>query len=129
LEDGIIVPVLKNAEGLSLSEIARQSEDLTRRAREKRLHPTEVQGGTFTVNNLGVSGIILATPIIVQPQTAILGIGAVTRRPIAVGDVVTIHSMVYLCLSFDHRVIDGAVAGAFLQEIKAGLEGFQPPHK
>jgi pyruvate/2-oxoglutarate dehydrogenase complex dihydrolipoamide acyltransferase (E2) component len=91
--------------------------------------PTEVQGGTFTLNNLGVSGILLATPIIVQPQAATLGIGAVTRRPIVVGNVVTIRSMTYLCLSFDHRVIDGAMAGQFLQEIKAGLEGFDPTRK
>ncbi len=129
LADGLIVPVLKGAEALSLSEIAQRSDDLTRRAREKHLMPTEVQGGTFTLNNLGVSGILLATPIIVQPQAATLGIGAVTRRPIVVGNVVTIRSMTYLCLSFDHRVIDGAMAGQFLQEIKAGLEGFDPTRK
>ncbi|MFQ5990055.1 MAG: dihydrolipoamide acetyltransferase family protein [Candidatus Methylomirabilales bacterium] len=129
LPDGIIVPVLTGAETLSLAEIAQRTDDLTRRAREKRLNPTEVHGGTFTVNNLGVSGILLATPIIVQPQTAILGIGAVTRRPMVVGDVMTIRSMTYLCLSFDHRVIDGAMAGQFLQGIKAGLEGFEPPRK
>ncbi|MFB3074664.1 MAG: dihydrolipoamide acetyltransferase family protein [Candidatus Methylomirabilales bacterium] len=129
LADGLIVPVLKGAEALSLSEIAQRSDDLTRRAREKHLMPTEVQGGTFTLNNLGVSGILLATPIIVQPQAATLGIGAVARRPIVVGNVVTIRSMTYLCLSFDHRVIDGAMAGQFLQEIKAGLEGFDPTRK
>ena len=129
LADGIIVPVLREAETLSLAEIAQRTDDLTRRAREKHLNPTEVHDGTFTVNNLGVSGILLATPIIVQPQTGILGIGAVTRRPMAVGDVITIRSMTYLCLSFDHRVIDGAMAGQFLQEIKAGLEGFEPPRK
>lgn len=127
--DGIIVPVLKGAETLNLPEIAQRTEDLIRRARDKHLTPAEVQGGTFTVNNLGVSGILLATPIIVQPQTAILGIGAVTRRPMVVGDVVTIRSMAYLCLSFDHRVIDGTVAGQFLQEIKTGLERFHPPRK
>ena len=129
LADGLIVPVLKGAETLSLSEIAQRSEDLTRRAREKHLMPTEVQGGTFTLNNLGVSGILLATPIIVQPQAAILGIGAVARRPMVVGNVVTIRSMTYFCLSFDHRVIDGAVAGQFLQEIKSGLEVFDPIRK
>ena len=129
LADGIIVPVLRGAETLSFAEIAQRTDDLTRRAREKRLNPTEVHDGTFTVNNLGVSGILLATPIIVQPQTGILGIGTVTRRPMVVGDVMTIRSMTYLCLSFDHRVIDGAVAGQFLQEIKTGLEGFEPPRK
>jgi len=129
LPDGIIVPVLRAAETLSLPEVAQRTEDLIRRAREKRLTPTEIQGGTFTVNNLGVSGILLATPIIVQPQTAILGVGAVTRRPVVVGDIMTIRSMAYLCLSFDHRVIDGALAGGFLQAIKAELEGFHPPRQ
>ncbi|MFQ5848781.1 MAG: dihydrolipoamide acetyltransferase family protein [Candidatus Methylomirabilales bacterium] len=126
LADGLIVPVLTGVEGLSLAEIAQQSDSLARRAREKTLTPQEVQNGTFTVNNLGVSGILLATPIIVQPQTAILGVGAVTRRPIVVGNEVAIRSMAYLALSFDHRVIDGAVAGQFLQEIRGALEGFQP---
>jgi pyruvate/2-oxoglutarate dehydrogenase complex dihydrolipoamide acyltransferase (E2) component len=126
LTEGLIVPVLKGAECLSLPEIAQQSDDLARRAREKRLMPIDVQEGTFTVNNLGISGILLATPIIVQPQTATLGIGAVTRRPIVVGDDVANRSMAYLCLSFDHRVIDGALAGQFLQEVKAILEGFTP---
>ncbi|MEE9182486.1 MAG: dihydrolipoamide acetyltransferase family protein [candidate division NC10 bacterium] len=129
LAEGLIVPVLKRADGLRLAEIAQQSDDLVRRAREKRITPMEVQEGTFTVNNLGASGILLATPIIVQPQTGILGIGAVTRRSIVVGDDVTIRSMAYFCLSFDHRVIDGAVAGQFLQELKAGLEGFNPPRR
>jgi len=78
------------------------------------------------VNNLGVSGILLATPILVQPQAGILGIGAVTKRPIVVDDHVAIRSLAYLCLSFDHRVIDGAMAGQFLQEMKARLEGFNP---
>lgn len=127
LEDGLIVPVLKGAESLSFIEIAQQTDDLARRAREKRLTPPEVQGGSFTLNNLGVSGILLGTPIIVQPQSAILGVGAVTKRPIVVGDTVAIRSMAYFCLSLDHRVIDGAMAGEFLQELKAFLEGFTPP--
>ncbi|MFQ5657621.1 MAG: dihydrolipoamide acetyltransferase family protein [Candidatus Methylomirabilales bacterium] len=127
--DGLVVPVLKGVDGLSMAEIAQRSDELARRAREKRLTPTDVQGGTFTVNNLGVSGILLATPIIVQPQTAILGIGAITKRPIVIDDGVSIRSMTYLCLSFDHRVIDGVVAGEFLREIKGGLEGFDPPQE
>lgn len=129
LEDGIIVPVLQGVEALSLPQLAQRIEDLTRRARDRRLTPSDVQGGTFTLNNFGASGILLATPIIAQPQTAILGIGAVTRRPVVVGDVVTIRSITYLCLSFDHRVIDGAMAGQFLQELKAALEDFEPPRK
>jgi len=129
LQEGLIVPVLKGAGNLSLAEIARQADDLARRAREKRLTPLEVQGGTFTVNNLGVSGILLATPILVQPQAGILGVGAVTRRPIVVGNEIAIRSLAYLCLSFDHRVIDGAMAGQFLQEIKARLEAFDPTTK
>lgn len=127
--EGLIVPVLQGAQNLSLAEIAQRSDDLARRAREKRLRPHEVQGGTFTVNNLGASGILLATPIIAQPQTAILGIGAVTRRPSVVGNEITIRSMAYFGLSFDHRVIDGAIAGEFLQEIKTGLEGINPALK
>lgn len=127
LADGLIVPVLKGAQRLPFAEIAQQSDDLARRAREKRLKPTDVQEGTFTINNLGVSGILLGTPIIVQPQTAILGIGAITKRPTVVGDEVAIRSMAYLCLSLDHRVIDGGVAGQFLQDVKATLEGFTPP--
>lgn len=127
--EGLIVPVLQGAQDLSLAEIAQRSEDLARRTREKRLRPDEVQGGTFTVNNLGAAGILLATPIIAQPQTAILGIGAVTRRPSVVDDDITIRSMAYFSLSFDHRVIDGAIAGEFLQEIKAGLEAFDSAPK
>ena len=126
LQDGLIVPVLRGVDGLGLGEIARQADDLARRAREKRLTPQEVQGGTFTVNNFGVSGILLATPIIVQPQAAILGIGAVTRRPTVAGSEVAVRALVYLCLSFDHRVIDGAVAGGFLQALRTALEGFAP---
>jgi len=129
LPEGLIVPVLKGAEGLGLAEIARRADDLARRAREKRLTPMEVHEGTFTVNNLGVSGILLATPILVQPQAGILGIGAVTKRPIVVGNEIAIRSLAYLCLSFDHRVIDGAMAGQFLQELKIGLEGFELPLK
>jgi pyruvate/2-oxoglutarate dehydrogenase complex dihydrolipoamide acyltransferase (E2) component len=126
LAEGLIVPVLKGAQHLSFTDIARQSADLARRAREKRLKPTDVQEGTFTVDNLGVSGILLGTPIIVQPQTAILGVGAVAKRPTVVGDEIAIRSTAYLCLSIDHRVIDGGAAGQFLQDVKATLEGFTP---
>lgn len=129
LEEGPIVPVLKGADGLDFVEIAKRSHDLIQRARGKRLLPAEVQGGTFTVNNLGVSGILIATPIIVQPQVAILGIGAITKRPVAMGDTVTIRPMAYLCLSFDHRLIDGALAGEFLGEVKTRLEDFAPPQE
>jgi pyruvate/2-oxoglutarate dehydrogenase complex dihydrolipoamide acyltransferase (E2) component len=127
LQEGLIVPVLKGADGLDWVEITKRSHDLIQRARGKRLLPAEVQGGTFTVNNLGVSGILIATPIIVQPQVALLGIGAITKRPVAVGDTLTARHMAYLCLSFDHRVIDGALAGEFLGEVKTRLEGFIPP--
>lgn len=127
LEEGLIVPVLRGADRLGFVEIARGSHDLIHRARGKRLLPGEVQGGTFTVNNLGASGILIATPIIVQPQAAILGIGAITKRPVAIGESVAVRPMAYLSLSFDHRVIDGALAGNFLAEIKTRLEGFTPP--
>jgi pyruvate/2-oxoglutarate dehydrogenase complex dihydrolipoamide acyltransferase (E2) component len=98
--------------------------DLALRAREKRLTPDEVQRGTFTVNNIGAFGALIGTPIIVQPQVAILGFGRVVKRPVVIADVIGIRSMVYLCLSFDHRLIDGAYAGAFLNHLQSNLEGF-----
>jgi len=124
LEDGLIVPVLREADKKNFLTLAKESADLATRAREKRLSPEEVQQGTFTVNNLGAFGAVIGTPIIVQPQVGILGFGKVVKRPVVVDDTVAIRSMAYLCLSFDHRLIDGAYAGAFLNRIQANLEGF-----
>lgn len=124
LEDGLIVPVLREADKKNFLTLAKESADLAARAREKRLSPEEVQQGTFTVNNLGAFGAVIGTPIIVQPQVGILGFGKVVKRPVVVDDAVAIRSMAYLCLSFDHRLIDGAYAGAFLNRVQANLEGF-----
>jgi Pyruvate/2-oxoglutarate dehydrogenase complex, dihydrolipoamide acyltransferase (E2) component, and related enzymes len=97
---------------------------LAGRAREKRLSPEEVQRGTFTVNNLGAFGALIGTPILVQPQVGILGFGRVIKRPVVIDDEIAIRSMAYLCLSYDHRLIDGAYAGAFLNDLQRQLEGF-----
>jgi len=127
LEDGLIVPVIRQAQRLSLEGMAAAIGDLATRAREKRLHPDEVQGGTFTITNPGQFGAVLATPIINQPQVAILDLEAVVKRPVAVErggeDAIAIRPMSYLCMSWDHRALDGAEAARFLGELKQGLEG------
>ncbi|MGH7410287.1 MAG: dihydrolipoamide acetyltransferase family protein [Candidatus Methylomirabilis sp.] len=124
LEDGLIVPVLREADTKSFVALAKEAADLATRAREKRLSPEEVQRGTFTVNNLGAFGALIGTPILVQPQVGILGFGRVVKRPVVIDDTIAIRSMAYLCLSYDHRLIDGAYAGAFLNRVQADLERF-----
>ena len=126
LEDGLIVPVIRQAQRLSLEGLAAAIGDLATRAREKRLHPDEVQGGTFTITNPGQFGAVLATPIINQPQVAILDLEAIVKRPVVVerdGDeAIAIRPMSYLCMSWDHRALDGAEAARFLAEMKEALE-------
>lgn len=126
LEDGLIVPVIRRAQRLSLEGMAAAIGDLATRAREKRLHPDEVQGGTFTITNPGQFGAVLATPIINQPQVAILDLEAVVKRPVVVErdgeDVIAIRPMSYLCMSWDHRALDGAEAARFLGELREELE-------
>jgi 2-oxoglutarate dehydrogenase E2 component (dihydrolipoamide succinyltransferase)/2-oxoisovalerate dehydrogenase E2 component (dihydrolipoyl transacylase) len=124
LEEGLVVPVLREADKKSFLTLAKQLVDLAARAREKRLSLEEVHQGTFTVNNFGAVGTLIGTPIIVQPEAAILGFGKVVKRPVVVDDAITIRSMAYLCLSFDHRLIDGAYASAFLNHVQATLERF-----
>ena len=124
IEDGLIVPVLKNAGDYNLSGLARQINDLAERARTKQLKPDEVRDGTFTLTNHGVSGSLFATPIINQPQTAILGVGAIERRVKVVNDAIAIRPCAYLSLTFDHRVLDGASADAFVSRVKALLENW-----
>jgi 2-oxoglutarate dehydrogenase E2 component (dihydrolipoamide succinyltransferase)/2-oxoisovalerate dehydrogenase E2 component (dihydrolipoyl transacylase) len=128
LEEGLIVPVLRDANKKSFTRLAGELADLATRAREKRLTPDDVQRGTFTVNNIGAFGALIGTPIIVQPQVAILGFGRVAKRPVVMDDTIAIRSMVYLCLSFDHRLIDGAYAGPFLNDLQSNLEGFDGSH-
>jgi pyruvate dehydrogenase E2 component (dihydrolipoamide acetyltransferase) len=127
LEWGLIVPVIKNADEKSILGLARASQDLAERARTKRLKPEEIQGGTFSVTNPGVFGSLFGTPIIPQPQVAILGVGTIEKRPVVVADesgndALGIRTMGYLALSFDHRLVDGADADQFLASVKKTLE-------
>jgi pyruvate/2-oxoglutarate dehydrogenase complex dihydrolipoamide acyltransferase (E2) component len=128
LDQGLIVPVIPRAQFLGLEGLAAAVWDLSSRARAKKLSPDEVKGGTFTITNPGQFGTVLATPIINQPQVAILDFEAIVKRPAVVegpeGDSIAIRSFVNLCLSFDHRVLDGAQAARFLGRIKARLEGW-----
>ncbi|HSP34400.1 MAG TPA: dihydrolipoamide acetyltransferase family protein [Thermoanaerobaculia bacterium] len=129
LEWGLIVPVLKNAHEKNILGIARAISDLGERARSKKLSPDDVQGGTFTITNPGVFGGLFGTPIINQPQVAILGVGGVQKRPVVVeteaGDSIAIRSMCILTLTFDHRLIDGAVADQFMASLKSKIESGQ----
>lgn len=124
LEDGLIVPVIKGAQALSVLELSRAIVDLADRARTRRLAPGEVEGGTFTITNHGASGSIVGMPIINQPQLAILGVGAVQQRPVAVDDEIALRLRAYLTLAFDHRVIDGAVADRFVAAVGRRIEEF-----
>jgi len=127
LETGLIVPVIKRADEKSFLGLARAVQDLAERARSKRLSIEDVQGGTFTLTNPGVFGSLLGTPIINQPQVAILGVGVIEKRPVVRNDAIAIRPMVYLALSFDHRVIDGAVADQFMGRVKQVLETWEEP--
>jgi 2-oxoglutarate dehydrogenase E2 component (dihydrolipoamide succinyltransferase) len=125
LEWGLIVPVIKDADKKSLFEISKAIVDLAGRARDKKLSPDDVQGGTFTITNPGVFGALFGMPIINQPQVAILGVGAVEKRPVVVNDAVTIRLRAYMSLGYDHRTIDGAVADEFMVHLKKSLENFE----
>ena len=125
LETGLIVPVIKHADEKNFLDLARTIKDLAERARTKHLSVEDVQGGTFTITNPGVFGSLLGTPIIHQPQVAILGVGAIEKRPVVRNDAIAIRPMVYLVLSFDHRIIDGAVADRFLARLKSVLENWE----
>jgi 2-oxoglutarate dehydrogenase E2 component (dihydrolipoamide succinyltransferase) len=127
LDWGLIVPVIKHAEDLSLVGVTRALNDLASRARSKRLQPEEVQDGTFTITNPGVFGSLMGTPIINQPQVAIMGVGAIEKRPKVISgpdgeDTIAIRTCAYFSISFDHRLIDGAVADEFLAFVKKRLE-------
>lgn len=122
LEEGLLVPVVRYADRKGLIELAKEVADLAERARSKKLSPEEVQGGTFTITNHGGFGSLLSTPIIHQPQIAILGIGAIQKRAVVIDDAIAIRPMGYLSLSFDHRVIDGATADQFMAKVKHDLE-------
>jgi pyruvate/2-oxoglutarate dehydrogenase complex dihydrolipoamide acyltransferase (E2) component len=124
-EQGLIVPVIKNADQLSLLGLARTINDLAVRARNRSLEPDEVQGGTFTMTNHGTSGSLFATPIINQPQAAILGVGVIQKRVTVIDDAIAIRPMIYLTLTFDHRILDGAVADHFLLKVVESLQNWK----
>jgi 2-oxoglutarate dehydrogenase E2 component (dihydrolipoamide succinyltransferase) len=129
LDWGLIVPVIKQADELSVVGLTKALNDLAARARSKKLDPREVQEGTFTITNPGVFGSLMGTPIISQPQVAILGIGTIEKRPKVVAgadgeDTIAIRTCSFFSISFDHRIIDGAVADQFLAHVKRGIESF-----
>ncbi len=124
LDWGLIVPVIKNAEEKNFLGIARTMNDLAERARAKKLKPEEVAEGTFAITNPGVFGGLFGLPVINQPNVAILGLGTIEKRPVVVDDAIAIRSMVYLTLSYDHRVVDGAVAHQFMAKLKHTLENW-----
>ena len=123
-EEGLIVPVIKDADNLSLLAMARAVNDLASRARSKKLQPDEVKGGTFTLTNHGISGSLFAFPVINQPQSGILGVGAMQKRVVVIDDAIAIRPMVYLSFVFDHRLLDGASADWFLMKVKDTLENW-----
>jgi 2-oxoglutarate dehydrogenase E2 component (dihydrolipoamide succinyltransferase) len=132
LEWGLIVPVVRQAEKMSFTSLARTIADLAARARTKKLLPDEVVGGTFTLTNSGVFGGEFGTPIINQPESAILAIGGLRKEPVVLtdpegNDTIAIRSMQHFCLGFDHRTIDGADAGKFMAEFQRALEGWDKP--
>ena len=129
-EKGLITPVVKDAGDLSISGLARKIADVAERTRTNKIGPDELSGGTFTITNLGSVGALFDTPVINQPQVAILGPGAVVKRPVVIddpnlGETIAVRHMVYLALTYDHRLVDGADAGRFLQEVKQRLESGQ----
>ena len=132
VDQGLIVPVLRDVDDMNLQGIARAVQDLTRRSREGKLLPDEIQGGTFTVTNHGTAGSLVATPIINQPQAGILGVGTIVKRPVVrssgpsllpdADDAIVIRPMCYLSFTFDHRILDGASADRWLGVVKSTLE-------
>lgn len=124
IEDGLIVPVIKDADNYNLLGLARAVNDLTNRARNKQLKPGDVQGGTFTITNHGVSGSLFATPIINQPQCGILGVGMIEKRVKVINDAIAIRPMAYVSFTFDHRILDGASADHFVSTIKEIIENW-----
>lgn len=125
IDDGLIVPVIKNADGLNLLGLARTINDLANRARNKQLKPAEVQGGTFSITNHGTSGSLFATPIINQPQAGILGVGIIEKRVKVIDDAIAIRPLAYVGFTFDHRILDGASADGFVNTIKEQIESWR----
>ncbi|MGA7912920.1 MAG: dihydrolipoamide acetyltransferase family protein, partial [Candidatus Dormiibacterota bacterium] len=126
IPDGLIVPVIKDADRLGFTDMVSTLNDLVERARSKKLKPDDVQGGTFTLNNTGATGSVASQPIINQPQAAILTTESIVKRPVVINDAIAVRHMMNICLSFDHRIIDGMMAGQFLGSVKKRLEEWTP---
>jgi len=124
LENGLIVPVVRQADEKNVLGLQRAIVDLAGRARSRQLKPEEVQGGTFSITNFGSFGSLVGTPIINQPQVAILGVGTVDKTPVVIDDAIAIRSICHLSLSFDHRLVDGALADQFMSKLKQVLESW-----
>jgi 2-oxoglutarate dehydrogenase E2 component (dihydrolipoamide succinyltransferase) len=124
LENGLIVPVIRNADEKNVLGLQRSIVDLAARARGRALKPDEVIGGTFSITNFGSYGSLIGTPVINQPQVAIIGVGTVDKTPVVIDDAIAIRSICHLSLSFDHRLIDGALADQFMMKVKQVLEGW-----
>jgi 2-oxoglutarate dehydrogenase E2 component (dihydrolipoamide succinyltransferase) len=122
LESGLIVPVVKHADQMNLLGLAKAAQDLADRARTKRLVPDDVQGGTFTITNVGVFGSVFGLPIINQPQVAIMGLGTIVKRPVVIDDMIAVRPIAHVSLSYDHRIVDGADASRFMSTVKRELE-------
>ncbi|WP_183568171.1 dihydrolipoamide acetyltransferase family protein [Paenibacillus endophyticus] len=123
-EDSVLTPVIKNADHKNVAGLAKEIEELARKTREGKLTLSDMQGGTFTVNNTGSFGSILSYPIINYPQAAILTFESIVKRPVVINDMIAVRSMANLCLSLDHRILDGVICGRFLQRVKDNLESF-----
>ncbi|MSO35299.1 MAG: 2-oxo acid dehydrogenase subunit E2 [Acidobacteria bacterium] len=128
LDNGLIVPVVKAAGEKNTLGLSKAIQDIAERARAKKLNPEEVHGGTFTITNPGNFGAQFGLPIINQPQVAILGVGAIEKRPVVIDDAIAIRLMGFLTLGYDHRLVDGAVADQFMADVKMGIETFDPSH-
>jgi len=128
LDNGLIVPVVKAAGEKNTLGLSKAIQDIAERARAKKLNPEEVHGGTFTITNPGNFGAQFGLPIINQPQVAILGVGAIEKRPVVIDDAIAIRLMGFLTLGYDHRLVDGAVADQFMADVKTGIETFDPSH-
>ena len=126
IPDGLIVPVLKDADQRGFTDLVRALNDLVDRARAKQLKPDDVHGGTFTLNNTGATGSVASQPIINQPQAAILTTEAIVKRPVVINDAIAVRQMMNMCLTFDHRIVDGMMAGQFLSAVKKRLEEWTP---
>ena len=124
--DGLVVPVVRDADALSIANLAKAIDELTDRARRGNLAIEDVQGGTFTVNNTGALGSVVSRPLVSYPQAAIITTEAIVKRPVVVNDAIAIRSMMNVCLTFDHRILDGSEASAFINDVKQRLEAIGP---